>query len=88
MRRPVSRPSLLWATGQDCAEVEIAALRLDQCAIYQRAGSITLVDAKGGKTRTLDLHNMARWSSLTTSLQQNHMMMVLIQNNGDCEVEA
>jgi len=39
---------------------EIAALRLDQCTINQRAGSITLVDAKGGKTRTLDLHNMAR----------------------------
>ena len=39
---------------------EIAALRLDQCAINQRAGSITLVDGKGGKTRTLDLHNMAR----------------------------
>src|SRR6266566_9088166 len=39
---------------------EIAALRLDQCTINQRAGSITLVDAIGGKTRTLDLHNMAR----------------------------
>ncbi len=39
---------------------EIATLRLDQCTINQRAGSITLVDAKGGKTRTLDLHNMAR----------------------------
>ena len=39
---------------------EIAALRLDQCTINQRAGSITLVDGKGGKTRTLDLHNMAR----------------------------
>ncbi len=39
---------------------EIAAMRLDQCTINQRAGSITLVDAKGGKTRTLDLHNMAR----------------------------
>lgn len=39
---------------------EIATLRLDQCQINQRAGSITLVDAKGGKTRTLDLHNMAR----------------------------
>ena len=39
---------------------EIAALRLYQCSINQRAGSITLVDAKGGKTRTLDLHNMAR----------------------------
>lgn len=39
---------------------EIAALRVDQCSINQRAGSITLLDAKGGKTRTLDLHNMAR----------------------------
>src|SRR6266849_4354928 len=39
---------------------EIAALRVDQCHINQRAGSITLIDAKGGKTRTLDLHNMAR----------------------------
>src|SRR5260370_39046821 len=39
---------------------EIATLRLDQCSINQRAGSITLLDAKGGKTRTLDLHNLAR----------------------------
>ncbi len=39
---------------------EIARLRLDQCQINQRAGSITLLDAKGGKTRTFDLHNMAR----------------------------
>lgn len=39
---------------------EIATLRVDQCQINQRAGSITLLDAKGGKTRTLDLHNMAR----------------------------
>jgi site-specific recombinase XerD len=39
---------------------EIAALRVDQCHINQRAGCITLIDAKGGKTRTLDLHNMAR----------------------------
>ena len=39
---------------------EIATLRIDQCQINQRAGSITLLDAKGGKTRTLDLHNMAR----------------------------
>ena len=39
---------------------EIATLRMDQCQVNQRVGSITLVDAKGGKTRTLDLHNMAR----------------------------
>src|SRR5258708_37630228 len=39
---------------------EIATLRVDQCQVNQRAGSITLLDAKGGKTRTLDLHNLAR----------------------------
>ena len=39
---------------------EIATLRLDQCQINQRAGSITLIDSKGSKTRTLDLHNKAR----------------------------
>src|SRR5216683_6859333 len=39
---------------------EIATLRMDQCQVNQRAGSITLIDAKGGKTRTLDLHNMVR----------------------------
>lgn len=33
---------------------------MDQCQINLRAGQITLIDAKGGKTRTLDLHNMAR----------------------------
>jgi site-specific recombinase XerD len=39
---------------------EVAALRLDQCVLNQRAGAITLLDAKGGKTRTLDLPNAAR----------------------------
>lgn len=39
---------------------DIATLRIDQCQVNQRAGSITLLDAKGGKTRTLDLHNLAR----------------------------
>jgi site-specific recombinase XerD len=39
---------------------EIAPLRMAQCTANQRAGTITLADAKGGKTRTLDLHNMAR----------------------------
>lgn len=39
---------------------EIATLRMNQCQVNQRAASITLVDAKGGKIRTLDLHNMAR----------------------------
>ena len=39
---------------------EIASLRLDQCDINRRAGSVTIVEGKGGKTRTLDLHNEAR----------------------------
>jgi site-specific recombinase XerD len=39
---------------------EVAALRVDQCHINQRAGTITLLDAKGSKTRTLDLPNAAR----------------------------
>lgn len=39
---------------------EVATLRFDHCLINQRAGAITVVGAKGGKTRTLDLHNMAR----------------------------
>jgi site-specific recombinase XerD len=39
---------------------EVATLRLDHCVLNQRAGTITIVGAKGGKTRTLDLHNAAR----------------------------
>jgi len=39
---------------------EVAALRVAECDLNQRAGSIRLVEAKGGKTRTLDLHNNAR----------------------------
>jgi len=39
---------------------EVAALRFDHCVINQRAGTITVVGAKGSKTRTLDLHNRAR----------------------------
>ncbi len=39
---------------------EVAHLRFGQCQINQRIGSIAIVDSKGGKTRTLDLHNMAR----------------------------
>jgi integrase/recombinase XerC len=30
---------------------EIAALRVNQCHVNQRAGSITVINAKGGKTR-------------------------------------
>lgn len=39
---------------------EIATLRLAQVEVNQRAGVITILDSKGGKSRTLDLHNMAR----------------------------
>ncbi len=39
---------------------EVATLQMDQCEINQRAGVITIVNSKGGKTRTLDLHNTAR----------------------------
>lgn len=39
---------------------EVAALRIEHCTINQRAGTITIVDSKGGKTRTIDLHNQAR----------------------------
>lgn len=39
---------------------EVAELRFGQCVINQRAGEITLIDAKGQKSRTLDLHNKAR----------------------------
>lgn len=39
---------------------EVATLRMDHCHVNQRAGTITLLDAKGSKTRTLDLPNPAR----------------------------
>lgn len=39
---------------------EIAQLRLADCEVNQRSGVITVRDSKGGKTRTLDLHNQAR----------------------------
>lgn len=39
---------------------EIAMLRSADCDLNQRAGALRLVEAKGGKTRTIDLHNQAR----------------------------
>jgi len=39
---------------------EAAQLQIHHCQLNQRAGVITIVDSKGGKTRTLDLHNAAR----------------------------
>lgn len=39
---------------------EIAQLKVEHCDVNQRVGSLAVVDGKGGKTRTLDLHSMAR----------------------------
>ncbi len=39
---------------------EIAPLRMQDCDLNERIGTLRLVDAKGGKTRTIDLHNRAR----------------------------
>ena len=39
---------------------EVAALQVDHCVLNQRSGAITIVGSKGGKTRTIDLHNQAR----------------------------
>lgn len=39
---------------------EAAQLRLDDVDMNQRAGSLTVRDSKGGKTRTIDLANEAR----------------------------
>jgi len=39
---------------------EVAQLRREHCHVNKRAGHITIVDSKGGKTRTIDLHPEAR----------------------------
>jgi site-specific recombinase XerD len=39
---------------------EVANLRVDDCSLNQRLGTLVLRNAKGGKTRTIDLHNQAR----------------------------
>lgn len=39
---------------------EVAQLRLEHCQVNQRSGQLTIADSKGGKTRTIDLHNQAR----------------------------
>jgi site-specific recombinase XerD len=48
---------------------EVATLQVEHCEINQRAGTIMIVGAKGGKTRTIDLHNEAR-KALYTYLHQ------------------
>ena len=39
---------------------EVAQLQLEHCHVNQRNGQIIILDGKGGKTRTIDLHNEAR----------------------------
>jgi site-specific recombinase XerD len=39
---------------------EVAQLQVSHCSVNQRAGSLTVLDSKGGKTRTIDLHNEVR----------------------------
>ena len=39
---------------------EIATLRVQDCDLNERLGTLRLIDAKGGKTRMIDLHNQAR----------------------------
>src|SRR5262249_11051610 len=51
------RPAAIFALGYwaGLRISEVATLRLDHCVLNQRAGTITIVGAKGGKTRTIDL---------------------------------
>jgi site-specific recombinase XerD len=39
---------------------EVAQLRLEHCHINKRSGYLIIADSKGGKTRTIDLHNEVR----------------------------
>jgi site-specific recombinase XerD len=39
---------------------EVAQLRLEHCHLNKRSGHLVIADSKGGKTRTIDLHNEAR----------------------------
>ncbi len=38
----------------------MAQLQLEQCHVNQRSGHLIIADSKGGKTRTIDLHNEVR----------------------------
>jgi len=44
---------------------EVIRLQVKLCEVNQRAGTITLLETKGGKKRTLDLHNKARQALYT-----------------------
>jgi len=57
-RRLAALFALAYWTGLRVSE--IAGLRREDCEVNRRAGTITVRDSKGGKTRTLDLHNEAR----------------------------
>lgn len=39
---------------------EIASLQMTHCHINKRAGNLTIIEGKNGKTRTIDLHAQAR----------------------------
>ena len=51
---------------------EVAQLRLEHCQVNQRAGRITLMDSKGGKTRTIDLHREARRALYDYLYKEDH----------------
>ena len=50
---------------------DVAQLQLEQCQVNQRSGQITIADSKGGKTRTIDLHNEARRALYTYLYRAN-----------------
>ncbi len=51
---------------------EVAQLQLAHCHVNKRSGQITIADSKGGKTRTIDLHNEARRPLYTYLHQGDH----------------
>lgn len=53
---------------------EVAQLQLEHCLINQRAGQISIIDSKGGKTRLIDLHNEARRALYKYLINENHTL--------------
>jgi site-specific recombinase XerD len=51
---------------------EVAHLQVGHCSVNQRAGSLVILDSKGGKTRTIDLHNEARRALYKYLYQDNY----------------
>jgi len=52
---------------------EVSQLQLEDCVINQRAGHITIIDSKGGKTRLIDLHNEARRALYNYLINEDHI---------------